>query len=152
MIVRTFIFALTVAACAPPDPGGNQMANASAPGPASIAAPVATLEGQWRAIRADGKPVELALSISGEEIWWEPRCAGYVRSYRIAGSEFETGPHIGFVPRQPGEPTPPVCAIAPPPDIGAVFKSLDAATSIRRTRDNGIELAGGGHSLLLFSQ
>jgi len=118
--------------------------------------PIQTLEGEWRVAGIDGQPLDqpvgLALSASAQEIWWDPRCAGYVRSYRIQGAKFATGPHLGFVPRKPGEPTPPVCTIAPPPRIGDVFRALTEATTIARTPQNGIEISGGGHSVLLFSQ
>jgi hypothetical protein len=161
MMARTFVFALLAASCAPNEPVANEVSGAppavTAP-PSTIpeVAPVPTLEGEWRVAGIDGQsvdqPIGLALSASREEIWWAPRCAGYVRSYRIEGDKFTTGPHIGFVPRKPGESTPPVCAIAPPPRMGEVFEALTSATSIARTSQNGIEIAGGGHSLLLFSQ
>jgi hypothetical protein len=32
------------------------------------------------------------------------------------------------------------------------MRALDAAGTVRRTPSNGVELAGGGRSLLLFSQ
>ena len=152
------LVAIASAACAPRDQVANET---MAPPPAEAAAagesaPVLTLEGEWRVAGIDGQPLEqpvgLALRASAQEIWWDPRCAGYVRSYRIEGGKFTTGPHIGFVPRKPGEPTPPVCTIAPPPRIGDVFRALTEATTIVRTPQNGIEILGGGHSVLLFSQ
>jgi hypothetical protein len=161
MSARIVAFALLAAGCAQHDPVPNEATGAppAAAEPAvsvTNVAPVPTLEGEWRVAGIDGRPVDqpvgLALSASREEIWWAPRCAGYARSYRIEGGKFTTGPHIGFVPRKPGEPTPPVCAIAPPPRIGEVFEALTSATTIARTPQNGIEIAGGGHSLLLFSQ
>ena len=161
MNARVLAFALLATGCAPQNPVPNEATGASpaatdAAVPVTNVAPVPTLEGEWRVAGIDGEsvdqPVGLALSASREEIWWAPRCAGYVRIYRIEGDKFTTGPHIGFVPRKPGESTPPVCAIAPPPRMGEVFEALTSATSIARTSQNGIEIAGGGHSLLLFSQ
>ena len=161
MIARVLALALLATGCAPQDPVPNEATGAPSPAaspavPVTNLAPVPTLEGEWRVAGIDGRsvdqPVGLALSASRQEIWWAPRCAGYVRSYRIEGGKFTTGPHIGFVPRKPGEPTPPVCAIAPPPRMGEVFEALTSATTIARTPQNGIEIAGGGHSLLLFSQ
>lgn len=96
------------------------------------------------------EPYGLALSGSAQELWWEPRCAWIVRSYRIAGAAIDFGPPLNAPP--PGAPTPPVCTIAPPPRIADVMRALDAATSIGRTPQNGVEISGGGHSLLLFSQ
>lgn len=158
MNARTIALAILLTSCAPPNPVANETI---APPPTETAAvvepaPVQTLEGEWRVAGIDGQaldqPVGLALSGSAEEIWWDPRCAGYVRSYRIEGGKFTTGPHLGFVPRKPGEPTPPVCTIAPAPRIHEVFQALTSATTIARTPQNGIEISGGGHSLLLFSQ
>ena len=153
--------AIATAACAPRDSIANDtasepLANAASPEGAAVSQQVSTLEGEWRVAGIDGQPLDqpvgLALSASAQEIWWNPRCAGYVRSYRIEGGKFSTGPHLGFVPRKPGEPTPPVCTIAPPPRIGDVFRALTEATMITRTPQNGIEISGGGHSVLLFSQ
>jgi len=158
VFVRTIALAAALASCAPRGQIAND-ATAQAPqaeSPAPDPAAVQSLEGEWRVAGIDGgpldEPVGLALSASREEIWWAPRCAGLVRSYRIEGSKFTTGPHIGFVPRKPGEPTPPVCAIAPHPRAGEVFEALTVATTVVRTPENGVEISGGGHSVLLFSQ
>ena len=123
------------------------------PAPA-VSSQVATLEGEWRVAGIDGaefnEPYGLALTGSARELWWEPRCAAIVRSYRIDGARIAFGPALGAPP--PGGPTQAVCTIAPPPRIGEVVRALDAATSVARTANNGIEISGGGHSLLLFSQ
>ena len=160
-----YLLALVAAGCSPvaapagrqqqtPVHGGQAPAAETPPDPAL--APVTSLAGAWRVAGIDGvafnEAYGLALSADDQEIWWEPRCAGYVRSYRIHGAAFSTGPHLGFTPRKAGEPTPPVCAIAPPPRIGDVFRAMTSARTIRRTPQNGVELSGGGHSLLLFSQ
>ena len=117
---------------------------------------VTTLAGEWRVAGLDGKEIEgavgIALRADEREIWWEPRCAGHVRSYGIHGAHFSTGPYIGFKPYRPGDPPPIICLIAPPPQIPAIFEALTVATTISRTPNNGIEISGGGHSLLLFSQ
>ena len=158
MNFRAIAFAALLTACAPSEQFANETVTPSFVGAPVVAepAPVQTLEGEWRVAGIDGQPLDqpvgLALSASAQEIWWDPRCAGYVRSYRIDGGKFTTGPHIGFVPRKPGEHTPPVCTIAPPPRIGDVFRALTSATAIVRTPQNGIEISGGGHSVLLFSQ
>jgi hypothetical protein len=151
---------LAVAACTPaaqpiPTPINAPLpAEASPPPP--VFATVTTLAGEWRVAGIDGKEIDgsvgIALRADEREIWWEPRCAGYVRSYRIEGSNFTTGPYIGFKPHRPGDPPPIVCLIAPPPQMSAIFDVLTSATSISRTPNNGIEISGVGHSLLLFSQ
>jgi hypothetical protein len=51
-----------------------------------------------------------------------------------------------------GTPAPPVCAIGLPRRLDEVTRAIDAATTIGRTVNNGIEISGDGHSLLLFSQ
>ena len=158
MSFRAIALAALLAACAPSEQVANELVTtppAEAPA-AAEPAPIQTLEGEWRVAGIDGEaldqPVGLALSASAQEIWWDPRCAGFVRSYRIEGRKFTTGPHIGFVPRKPGEPTPPVCTIAPAPRIDEVFRALASATRIARSPQNGVEISGGGHSVLLFSQ
>ena len=96
------------------------------------------------------EPYGLALTGSAEELWWDPRCAWIVRSYRIDGDNIAFDPPLN-APR-PGEATPPVCTVAPPPRIAEVTRALDDATSVARTEQNGVLISGGGHSVLLFSQ
>ena len=136
--------ALLAADCSRPGP---------AVGPASTTTAVApaTLAGAWRVAGIDGRefnePYGLALSADARKIWWEPVCAGFVRGYRIDGTRITAG-------RDPDRPLGPVplCTIAPPPRLVEVMRALDAADTIRRTPNNGVELSGRGHSLLLFSQ
>ena len=148
---------LLTGACQPQDTADKRLLQPPNPSPAqSVPALVASLAGEWRVAGVDGRafdePAGIALSADAEEIWWAPRCAGMIRTYLIQGNAFSTGPHKGFVPRKPGEPTPPVCAIGLPARFHEVVRAIDAATMIRRTANNGIELSGGGRSLLLFSQ
>lgn len=149
--MRSVLFlALALAACRSEPPA------APPPPPAGDRALVASLAGEWRVAGIDGKPFDepygLALSGDAEEIWWAPRCAGLVRTYRIAGTAFAAGPAKGSGATRPGEPGPAVCAIGLPPRIDEVTRAIDSATAIRRTPSNGVELSGGGHSLLLFTQ
>ena len=158
MTMRILLLPLAIAACAapvsppPPPPPAGQAPRAPAPDLSLVT----TLAGEWRIAGIDGKdfnePYGLALSGDERELWWAPRCAGLIRSYRISGSSIRIGPPLGTKPRAPGEPTPPVCAIGLPPRIDEVTRALDSATTIRRTVNNGVEISGGGHSLLLFSQ
>lgn len=116
------------------------------------------LAGEWRVAGIDGKefnePYGLALSADDKEIWWEPRCAGVGRSYTINGNAVRFGWATSRGPEPlPGpENAPPVCAIGLPGRLADVIRSLDSAGTITRTPSNGVEIAGGGHSLLLFSQ
>jgi hypothetical protein len=117
-------------------------------------APVQSLAGSWRVAGIDGtaldEPVGLALTGDERQLWWEPRCAGAARAYRI------DGPRISFAstlePRAAGAPTPPVCAIGLPSRLGDVMRALDEATSIARTQSNGVLIAGPRHSVTLYSQ
>ncbi|MXO75261.1 hypothetical protein GRI40_08540 [Altererythrobacter aerius] len=119
--------------------------------------PVTTLAGEWRVAGIDGKPLDapqgIALSGSDRELWWEPRCAGFVRSYRIDGLRFTPGPRLDApAPPPPGTPPPPVCTIGLLPGLQDVFRAVNAATTVGRDPSNGILLSGGGHSVLLYSQ
>lgn len=125
----------------------------------SGAAAVTSLAGEWRVAGIDGKPLDgptgLALRGDANQLWWEPRCAGLVRNYAISGERLVIGtaarPAAVSEPGAPRQPRP-VCAIGLPPQLTGVLRALDSAQRIRRTPSNGIEISGGGHSLLLFSQ
>lgn len=153
---------LGAAACGPaedPAPTAPSSAPSGQPAPDTVdRLPIpASLAGEWRVAGIDGesfdKPVGLALSADDREVWWNPRCAGLVRRYTIHGQNFRAGPLPSSVPPpSPGTPPPPVCAIGLPPHLVDAVRAMDAATQIRRTPPNGIELGGGGHSLLLYAQ
>jgi len=160
-------FSVALAACTP-QPNESAPATATdtaravvsapAPSPATdttpVPAPAVSLVGEWRVAGIDGaefnEPYGLALTGSARELWWEPRCARVARSYRAEGAAIEFGPALDAP--KPGDPPPAVCAIALPPRLADVVRALDAATTIGRTASNGVEISGGGHSLLLFSQ
>ena len=158
-MLRTIPLLFLIAACSgsEPDPPAEPPALpvTSAPqagpsdSPALALAPVATLAGEWRVAGIDGasvdEPYGLSLSASASEIWWQPRCAGSVRGYAI------DGPAI-TVKLPPDTSSLPVCHSSAPPRQADVARALDAADTIGRTSSNGIEISGGGHSLLLFSQ
>lgn len=129
-------------------------ARPSDPPPARAAASVTSLAGAWRIAGIDGaaldEPVGLALTGDERQLWWEPRCAGAARAYRIDGARISFASTEG--PRPAGAATPPVCAIGLPPRLGDVMRALDGATSISRTESNGILIAGPRHSVTLYSQ
>jgi len=116
---------------------------------------VTSLAGEWRVAGIDGRsfdqPVGLALSASEDEIWWAPRCAGFARSYAIDGSRLAIGPSRDVGTRTAAD-RPPPCAIGLPRGLRELFQALDAGQQVGRTAANGVEISGGGHSLLLFSQ
>lgn len=142
-----------LAACGQADP-----AKQTAPAPESAppvqrpavepAAQVGSLSGAWRVAGIDGRsfdePVGLSLTGDDAQLWWEPRCAGMARAYRIDGQR------ITFASTQP--PGSPVCDIAPPPRLDEVFRALDGAVSVSRTPNNGVLISGPAHSVTLFSQ
>ncbi len=122
---------------------------------------VATLAGEWRVAGIDGAALNeaygIALSANGAEIWWEPRCAGIARRYRIEGSRLfiaDVEPPSPVAAARESDPLPPpvVCAIGLPARLSDVARALDAARRVERTPENGTLLSGNGHSLLLFSQ
>jgi hypothetical protein len=124
------------------------------PSPPVVGEPVATLSGEWRVAGIDGRsfdePYGLALSGDGSNLWWAPRCAGFVRSYRLDGAAVHFSP-VARPGANDGKPAP-VCLIAVPTRLNEVFAVLDGADQAVRTPANAIEISGGGHSLLLFSQ
>lgn len=124
----------------------------SSPRAGSVA--VINLAGEWRVAAIDGRSIEgpIALSLTGNEnqLWWQPRCAGMARGYRIDDQAIAFG--STEPPRRAGEPTPPVCTIALPPRLDEVFRALDEAQSVARTPSNGVLILGPNQSLLLFSQ
>lgn len=113
---------------------------------------VVSLAGAWRVTAIDDRPIEEPhrLELVGDvgKLWWEPRCAGMVRNYRIDGSSILFG--SAGPPRSPGSPPPPVCAIGLPPRLNEVFRALDAARSLAPTPENGVRISGGGYSLTLI--
>ena len=142
-----------------PAPSRAEETTASTPAPGAAPAPetlVDSLAGEWRVAGIDGvaldEPVGIALSGDGDELWWEPRCAGLVRSYRISGPSIAFGPAGDAAALPRGAPPPPVCAIAVPPRITDLTRAIDSAETVGRTPANGIMIEGGGHSVLLFSQ
>jgi hypothetical protein len=148
-----FLLAVALGACVPQSLNPEQ-ADSAAPPAVPVLGPVSSLAGEWRVAGIDGQPFDesygLALSGSDSELWWSPKCAEFVRSYRIAGGSIGFGPSAG-APASDGRPAP-VCLPGLPARLGAVFAAIDSAQRIERTPANGIEISGGGHSLLLFSQ
>ena len=152
MRVAVILLALLAAAC-----GKATEAPPSAAPTSATSSAVASLAGEWRVAGIDGQPLDeaygIALSGSATELWWDPRCAGMARSYRIRNGAIAFGPvPINGKPPAPGSPPPPVCTVPLPPRLGEVFAALDAARTVERTPANGVLIAGGGRSVLLFSQ
>lgn len=143
-----------LAGCQPPDtaPANTVEAPAAASPPATPqtvepSAQVDSLAGAWRVAGVDGRsfdePVGLSLTGDDGQLWWEPRCAGMSRGYRMDGQRVSFSSS-----RSPG----PVCDIGLPPRLDEVIRALDNADSIARTPNNGVLISGPDHSVLLFSQ
>jgi len=135
---------------------GRESSNHAAP-PVSPPSGVATdqrlavpeaLAGEYRVAGVDGQPLDasfgIAISIDAETISYDPRCAGFVWSYRYENGSLETG--------RPSGPAQAVCEIAMPPELTQLAGVLDSAERARRTPENGIEISGAGRSVTLFSQ
>lgn len=156
--VLLVVFA-ALAACEPPgqtpakgaEPPFVAAPSEAAPSPLRkpVEAPVTTvsLAGDWRVAGIDGQsldePVGLSLTGDEQQLWWQPRCAGVARAYRVEGGR------ITFAANQPpGD----VCDIGLPRRLDEVVRALDNAASISRTPNNGVLISGPEHSVLLFSQ
>lgn len=151
------LLCLAVAACEQPtQTPANRVDPASKPPPPAAApvAQVSSLVGEWRVAGIDGlsldEPIGLSLTGDDQQLWWEPRCAGMARTYRIDGQMISLGSTLPPAPA--GSPPPAVCAIGLPPRLSEIFRALDGAVSITRTPNNGVVISGPGHSLTLFSQ
>jgi len=148
----------TATACG--QPAGPDRPIPPTPAPPSQATPapeppaVGSLAGEWRVAGIDGgsvdEPVGLSLTGNEQQLWWEPRCAGVARAYRIQGRRITFS--SAQPPAPPGSPTPPVCSIGLPPRLDEVARALDDASSITRTPANGVLISGPTHSLTLFAQ
>jgi len=128
----------------------------SAPTPSRPNRAPASLVGEYRIAGIDGTEVGggigIGLSITDNEIYFEPRCAGFDWSYTYQRGELATDRPGKHSPRLTAGPPQPVCAIAVHPEQRRLATALDAVTRAERTPSNGIELTGGGHSVTLFSQ
>ncbi len=124
----------------------DPLAPAERPEPPPTNAP-ASLVGEWRVAGINGQPLDaligLTVSIDDKSISIEPPCAAFVWNYRYTKGSLE------FLPRPEKKP-PPGCTVAP--QHTALDRAISAATQVDRTPANGVELSGGGQSVLLFSQ
>lgn len=135
--------AAAIAACTP------------AAGPSAGSDPVAGLDpageiaGEYRVAGIDGQsldlPFGLALSITPQRIVMDAPCNGYAWDYRLDGKALSVS--------RTAEPDPECLARAR--IHHAVFDlaaAVDAATAAGRDPSHAVILAGGGHSVTLYSQ
>ena len=146
--ILALLFAAALCACQQAPAPTSSKPKAAAPRVAAL-----DLAGEWRVTAINGvavkPPFVLALTADGAQLWWEPRCAGMVRGYRI------DGPSVKFVPVPPppgADPnTPiPVCAIGLPPNLDEVFAVLDAAQAVREIPGAGMMIEGVGRSMAIM--
>lgn len=146
---------LTLAACQPIEPQSGSVPAADA----STASVPSMLTGEYRVAGIDGQDVGggigIALIITDDQIWFDPRCAGFSWTYTHEDGALTTdrpeSPRAvdGQIAARLGRPT---CRIAVHPEQRRLANALDAVRQVRRTPSNGIEMSGGGHSVTLFTQ
>ncbi len=157
---RTTIAALALLAtgCGSAAPADDDLAQTAAAGPDAPADPVAgqpplltidELAGEYRVAGIDGEPFDesfgVALSISAvpSVISFDEECGTLSWATDMEGG-------VLFTNRMPPEPR--SCDTPIHPRLLQLAAAIDAADRAVRTPANGIELSGGGRSVLLFSQ
>lgn len=156
--------ALMLAACSQQAPSPAPTDREAVPSPTAVVnadrgptpiTEVGDLLGEYRVAGIDGQPLEapigIAVSIDGPMLSFEPTCAGFVWSLRFENGALVTT-RLSEVRVAPGDPPPPVCAVALLPEQRLLAQAFDAADKVTRTPANGILFEGGGRSALLFSQ
>jgi hypothetical protein len=155
LILSLLPAALPLCACQPADAPPTPARSAQT---MPDAAP-SSLVGQYRVAGIDGEEVGggigIALTVTEQLIWFDPRCAGFSWTYI-----YDDGALATDRPEKPREgkgqflagPVRPTCRIAVHPEQRRLANALDAVDRVRVTPSNAIELSGGDHSLVLFSQ
>lgn len=119
------------------------------PANSPVTAPIGSLVGEYRVAGIDGAaidaPIGLALTVTDSRIIFDAACGGFAWDYTLGAAGLAT-----------------TRAVSPAPDCLArtsfprvVFNlaaSIDAVSEAQRTPSNGIELAGAGRSVTLYSQ
>lgn len=129
---------LLAAACQPADPP------VSTGGAAAPFAP-ADLAGEWRIASVDGASIDhpegITATLTASRIDVQSGCIRFAFDYRLDGAVLATTPA-------------PVasCRRALMPAEQAVQQAFAAATNVTRTAANGVQFAGGGRSVTLFTQ
>lgn len=113
--------------------------------PAGIGVEALRLPGDYRVANVDGASVDMphgvSASITDDWIDLQSDCIRLAWTYSFDGQALTTSPE-------------PVrsCRRALLPQEQAISTAFDAATTVSRTPNNGLEFSGGGHSVTLFSQ
>ena len=128
---------------AAPDPSATGFSSPAQTAATQLAPP--SLAGEWRVAGVGGKQIDLphaiSASISANRIKVSSQCVKMEWSYRFEGPRLVTEP-IPII----------VCDRGRFPEELAIEAALDAATRVSRTPGNGVEIASGVGSVLLFSQ
>lgn len=122
-----------------------------------------TLAGTWQVEMIDGFSTSESRTIrfiaDGQEIWWDPRCAGIVMEYTLAGESFAITKPAETAPPPPspeadgiGPPPPPppvVCLIGLPTHLQDAASALRAAETVARDYQNNLVFRGDGRYIIL---
>lgn len=133
---------------APEPHGGASSVPSVTPAPAAQS-PLAAVElpGEYRIAGVDGQDIDLphaiTASIDAARIRVDSGCLRREWNYTQANGRLATTPRELAVPS---------CVPGLRPEEAAVFAAFDAAQTAVRTPANAIEIAGGGHTVTLFSQ
>lgn len=95
----------------------------------------------------------IGVSIDGSTLSYEPRCLGFVWTISLTGEGRATlarDPASGPQRQPDGSVT--SCAVAVTPAFYQAAEALDRAERARHLPSGGVELAGGGRSVILFRQ
>lgn len=154
--VASLCLLLLAAACQPPPPSApvdaasEAASEAEAVMPDQLSAPIssmADLAGEYRVAGIDGEPLNesfgIALTIDPAFIRFDTECGEMFWATDVAGGAL-------FTNRLPAEPR--SCDTPVHPRLLQLAGVIDAASRAGRTPANGVELAGNGRSVLLFSQ
>ena len=119
--------------------------------------PVGTLAGRWQVTSLDGRKLSNEppiFSATDTDLTWEPSCAGSGRSYHIENDRITVRARPASSPPPPpnAQPVtpPPVCAIAPHPQLVAIYAAAEVATHVRPAPGGGVILDGNGHSVTMM--
>ncbi|WP_296722511.1 hypothetical protein [Erythrobacter sp.] len=119
------------------------------PAGSPVVTPVVSLVGEYRVAGIDGAPIDapigLALTVTDSRIIFDAACGGFAWDYALEGSALATTRVVSPAPDCLARTSSPRVVF----DLAAV---IDAVSEAQRTPSNGIELAGGGRSVTLYSQ
>lgn len=156
--------ALALVACSePPSQSDEDRAAAEShvqPAPGAAALPVARLPdlaGEWRVSGIDGGEVAgdmgIGVTINGNTLSYEPLCLGFVWTLlQSADGRLTLMRDPQFGPQRQADGAVMSCAVAVTPAFYQVGEALDRVDMATFLASGGVELAGGGHSVILFRQ